>query len=111
VRLCASHELALGASIRFPFRRGEGFAFRTASGAVRAFVNVCPHRGQPVDVGDGRLFLPDGALECQAHGARFEADGGRCVGGPCAPGDALTPLRVMEGDGEVWLSEAEPDPD
>ena len=80
----------------------EGFALRTVTGAVRAYLNVCPHRAQPVDLGDGRLFLPSGEIECSAHGARFDADSGACTGGPCA-GNSLTSLAVEERDGALWL--------
>ena len=83
----------------------EGFAVRTQAGAVRAFVNVCPHRGQPVDLGDGRLWDKAGLLECQAHGAHFDAVTGECVQGPCE-GKSLTPLEVFEEAGEVFLRAA-----
>ena len=92
-------------SLRFPLPQGEGFALRDGSGAVRAYVNICPHRAQPVDVGDGRLWLPTGEIECQAHGARFDPASGNCTGGPC-DGRALTALSIEERDGAVWL----PDP-
>ena len=82
----------------------EGFAVRIASGAVRAWVNLCPHRGQAVDLGDGQLFTREGLLECQAHGAYFDADSGLCLAGAC-PGRALTPVRIEERDGAVWLTE------
>ena len=102
-------------SVRFPLGevRGrfgpvlrEGFAVRLADGSVRAYLNVCPHRGQPVDLGDGKLFTGGGALECQAHGALFEPDTGQCRSGPCF-GRALTPLNVHERDGALWLEEEE----
>jgi nitrite reductase/ring-hydroxylating ferredoxin subunit len=107
-RVCDLSELAAGASVRFELApaRGrfggiarEGFALLAPDGEPRAYLNVCPHRGQPVDVGDGRLRLPDGTLECQAHGAIFTAASGTCVGGPCA-GAGLTalPLEVRGAD-------------
>jgi len=92
------------------FRLGEmreGFAVLDEAGSVRAYLNVCPHRLQPVDVGDGRLWLKTGEIECQAHGARFHPATGACTGGPC-DGRTLTPLRVEERDREVWLAEPEP---
>ena len=92
-------------SVRFPLKPGfEGFAVLDANGAVRAYVNVCPHRAQPVDVGDGRLWLDSGEIECQAHGARFDPATGACTGGPCN-GRPLTPLAVENRDGAIWLAE------
>ena len=115
IRLFASGELPPGASRRFelgvsPGRFGpvqrEGFAFRLPDGSVRGYHNLCPHRGQPVDQGDGRLFTGGGALECQAHGALFEPDTGACRSGPCF-GRGLAPLELVERDGAVWLVERE----
>ncbi len=104
-------DLPPGGSIRFPLPplRGpfgplsvEGFAYRAPDGAVRAWVNLCPHRAQPVDVGDGRLFNSLGEIECHAHGARFDPSTGSCTGGPC-PDTCLQPLLVEEHDGSLWL--------
>jgi nitrite reductase/ring-hydroxylating ferredoxin subunit len=98
-------ELRVRGSVRFALGdRLEGFAVLDASGAVRAYLNVCPHRAQPVDVGDGRLWLDSGDIECQAHGARFDPATGACTGGPC-DGRSLTPLRVESRDREIWLAE------
>ena len=117
-RICSSAELSGGASVRFdlPPERGrfgpvpvEGFAYRAADGAVRAFLNVCPHRAQPVDVGDGRLFNPAGELECPAHGARFDAATGACVGGPC-DGRPLKRIVVQEREDSVWTAERSGEP-
>ena len=105
-RLCSSAELPPGTSIRFPLdgRRypEEGFVHRAPDGTVRAWVNVCPHRAQPVDLGDGRLFNALGEVECQAHGARFDPGTGVSVGGPC-DGLQLVPLPVLEDASGVWL--------
>jgi nitrite reductase/ring-hydroxylating ferredoxin subunit len=105
-RVCDLSELAAGASVRFELapaagRFGriarEGFALLAPDGAPRAYLNVCPHRGQPVDVGDGRLRLPDGNLECQAHGAIFAAATGACVGGPCAGAGLISLFLEVRG--------------
>jgi nitrite reductase/ring-hydroxylating ferredoxin subunit len=104
-RLCASDELRPGASIRFPLEpprpyADEGFAHRAADGSLRAWVNVCPHRAQPIDLGDERLFNAAGEIECQAHGARFDPSTGACIGGPCL-GNELRRLAIAESDGEI----------
>ncbi len=113
MKLFDSPQLQPGSSVRFPIRemRGaygpwtlEGFAVRIASGALRAWVNLCPHRGQAVDLGDGQLWTKSGLLECQAHGAYFDADSGLCVAGAC-PGRSLTPVGVEERNGAVWLTD------
>lgn len=112
MKLFAAADLRAGASVRFALgvvqgRFGpveqEGFALRGQDGRVRAYLNVCPHRAQPVDLGDGRLFLPSGEIECSAHGARFDPGTGACTGGPC-DGRSLTALAVEEREGQVWLT-------
>ena len=96
-----------GKSLRFVLDDGtEGFALRDRSGTMRGYLNVCAHRGQPVDLGDGKIFTRDGAIECQAHGALFDPATGICVGGPC-PGQSLKPLPLIERDRRVWLQDDE----
>ena len=105
MRLFALSALGPRESIRFALdAQREGFALRSPDGSVHAYLNVCPHRAQAVDLGDGRLWLPSGQIECSAHGARFEPATGACVGGPC-DGRALTPLTVEVRDGALWLAE------
>ena len=94
---------AVGGSVRFPLdERREAFALRTADGVLRVYLNVCPHRAQPVDLGDGRLYNRAGEIECAAHGARFDPATGACLGGPC-DGTGLLSLQIEERDGTAWL--------
>ena len=97
-------ELRPRESLRFPLGQLEGFAVRDASGSVHAYLNVCPHRAQPVDIGDGRLWLDSGEIECQAHGARFDPATGACTGGACF-GRGLTRLGIEQREGAAWLLE------
>jgi len=97
---------ALGGSVRFPLdARREAFAVRLPDGTLRAYHNVCAHRAQPVDLGDGRLYNAAGEMECAAHGARYDPATGACVGGPCE-GLALSSLNIEERDGAAWVEEA-----
>ncbi|HWE23460.1 MAG TPA: Rieske 2Fe-2S domain-containing protein, partial [Myxococcales bacterium] len=80
----------------------EGFAYRMPDGTIRAWVNLCPHRAQALDLGDGRLFNSLGEIECHAHGARFDASSGDCTSGPC-PGAVLQRVPIREESGTVWL--------
>jgi nitrite reductase/ring-hydroxylating ferredoxin subunit len=112
-KLFELRDLSDRASVRFPLPpiRGrfgplalEGFAYYASDGTVRAWVNLCPHRAQPLDLGDGRLFNSLGEIECAAHGARFEPSTGSCVAGPC-PSASLQPVRIREQDGAVMLDD------
>jgi nitrite reductase/ring-hydroxylating ferredoxin subunit len=75
-------------------------------GGVFAYLNQCPHAGGPLDF-EGQVLESSGRyLMCARHGAIFEPDTGKCVGGPCR-GARLTPLAVHEKtDGSVWLGHA-----
>jgi nitrite reductase/ring-hydroxylating ferredoxin subunit len=110
-RICSSSDLSGTASVRFELPRAsagivpmEGFAYRTADGSVRAWVNACPHRLQPIDLGDGQLFNRAGEIECAAHGARFDPATGICVGGPCER-SSLSGIPARELEGTVSIDE------
>jgi nitrite reductase/ring-hydroxylating ferredoxin subunit len=48
-----------------------------------------------------RYLTPDGRLIlCSWHGALYQVESGRCVGGPCA-GQALRPWPVTAQDGQI----------
>jgi len=80
----------------------EGVAVRLESGIV-AFQNVCPHLGFALDCHSSEFGESGGeVLECDAHGARFDVDSGRCVAGPCE-GERLEIFEVEtdESAGEI----------
>jgi nitrite reductase/ring-hydroxylating ferredoxin subunit len=88
--------------------RDGAFVHRLPSGEFRAWVNRCRHANLPLDWGDGRFIDDDGLIACRAHGARYETDTGRCVGGPCM-GKQLRPVKVeLEGDLVVATAVAHP---
>lgn len=60
---------------------------------VRAFHNVCPHAGRPLELAPGRFIVEDGYLICAAHGACFTIPEGECVAGPCR-GQSLAEVVV-----------------
>jgi len=77
---------------------------RDADGAVRAWLNVCPHAGRRLDWAPGQfLASKEGLLVCAVHGASFETAGGVCEAGPCR-GEALRAVAVEIRDGTVWLA-------
>ena len=72
-------------------------------GAVFGYVNSCPHRGTELDWQAGEVFDDAGLyLVCATHGALFEPDSGRCVGGPCQ-GASLNKVAIDVVDGAVYL--------
>ena len=106
VPLCAADAVAEGTGRGF--RLGEGteqvavFVVRWR-GALRAYVNACPHVGTPLDWLPDRFFDREGALLlCGTHGALFRPEDGVCVRGPCA-GRRLAPAAIAVEDGTTLL--------
>jgi len=105
--ICASAQLPeRGRGVRFSVERGgqtePAFAVRF-DGVVRAYLNRCAHVWVELDWAEGEFFDLSGLyLVCATHGAAYLPESGRCVAGPCK-GKALTPLRVTEVDGNVFL--------
>ena len=71
--------------------------------AVRAFHNVCPHAGRPLNWAPGRFLIENGLLICAAHGASFRIPDGQCVLGPCR-GQQLAEVGVAIVEGEVRVA-------
>jgi len=83
----------------WPFR---GFLVQV-NGRLRAYANVCPHKGHPLNLADDEFLVPGQALlRCASHGALFEPESGLCVFGPCA-GRSLTALECWVENGEVLV--------
>ena len=96
-------ELAEHPSMKFLVSAGAGV---TEALLVRfrerchAYWNRCPHLSLPLDWMENEFFDESGTLLiCANHGALFEPDTGRCVGGPCL-GRSLAPIEVDESDGK-----------
>lgn len=70
---------------------------------IRAFVNVCAHRRQPVVV-DAQPVRADGTIECEAHGAVYDARTGECREGPCVGARLLAVPLAFEA-GEVFAAD------
>ncbi len=104
--LCRADEIAEGQARGFLV--GEGIARRDVvlvrrDGALRAYVNSCPHQGTPLETFPDKFLNEDGSLlVCSTHGARFRVEDGVCVSGPCA-GKALARIACDVRDGVVVL--------
>lgn len=94
--LCAKEALGPGEAVLFEgVVRGEPrpcVLLGAAEGPV-AFVNVCAHRNRPVVVRERPLDPQNRTVECEAHGAIYEAASGECVEGPCV-GARLIPVAL-----------------
>ena len=78
--------------------RFHGFVVRQGD-AVYGYVDRCPHMGLPLAHQLDDYLTDDGTLiECDWHGALFEVDSGRCVGGPCVGCELQRwPVEIAKG--------------
>jgi len=71
-------------------------------GTVYGYLNQCAHVPTELDWQEGQFFDHSGLyLMCATHGAVYEPESGRCVGGPCRGGRLLA-LQVLECQGMVY---------
>lgn len=77
----------------------EAIVLLDEDGGLRAFLNRCQHLPIPLDGASGKFYGADPTLlVCGTHGARYRANDGGCVDGPCG-GRGLHPLSVeLDGD-------------
>ena len=105
-RLCASAELAeRGDAVLFDVLQwgqpARAFALRI-DGRVVAYLNRCAHVPTEMDWQPGQFLDSERQfIVCSIHGATYEPETGRCVGGPCGRG-RLVVIEVEERDGEVY---------
>ena len=67
---------------------------------VTALADSCPHQAMPLSSGE---LLPNGAVECPWHGARFDCETGRCRMGPATDDVATYPVTV-DAQGQVRVA-------
>ena len=104
--LCRRDDIADGAAAAVDALLSDGtetlIVFRDGEDA-RAWINVCPHAGRPLDWAPGQFLISRGTLICAVHGASFRTGDGLCVGGPCR-GQSLRTVPVRVEHGIVWLA-------
>lgn len=110
--LCDSHTLTEGHYHEFRFPLNELPAELLAMGPVdlivtrhqgqlKAWFNVCPHQGRPLNVAPNRFLVDEhNQLICCVHGAVFEPNQGKCVSGPCLNAH-LKAVVIEETEGQV----------
>ncbi|PTB18398.1 Rieske (2Fe-2S) protein [Trinickia symbiotica] len=112
VRVCASDELQDGgAGVRLAAKHcGEDAVvfFVRYGGGVYGYLNRCAHVPMELDWLEGQFFESSGLyLMCATHGAIYEPETGRCVGGPCRGARlrrvAVEERETPEGRAVFWL--------
>ncbi|KRB82994.1 hypothetical protein ASE00_13470 [Sphingomonas sp. Root710] len=116
---CREEEVAeAGQSVVFDIADDSILIVRASDGVLRAFYNVCPHRGRRLKDGNGNI---GDNIACRFHGWRWNARGENQfvldrenwnqTGGLCAADVDLGQVRVDTWDGWVFVtldSDAEP---
>ena len=80
--------------------RFHGFVVRKGD-RIFGYRDRCPHMGLPL-AQELDHYLTSGSelIACSWHGALFDIESGRCVGGPCA-GARLTPWPLVVADRNI----------
>jgi len=74
-------------------------------GAIRAFVNECPHLRMPLNwAPDTFMLRGQSLLICAHHGAQFDLGSGKCIGGACR-GTDLKRVRISINGDSIWLAQ------
>ncbi len=97
VALCRFEAIPDGTARNFVLQmrggRFHGFVVRKGAAAF-GYLDRCPHQGLPLARELDAYLTPSAThIACSWHGALFDIDTGRCVGGPCT-GQRLTPWPV-----------------
>ena len=107
VDLCAADELQDGGrAVLFDVVwKGEpqrAFALRH-EGQVRGYLNRCAHVPAEMDWNPGEfLDASRRFIVCSIHGAAYEPQSGRCVGGPCGQRSLISVTLSEEGGRIHW---------
>lgn len=106
IELCATDAIADGEARLFEREDGKervGVVLVRDGVGFHAYVNVCPHFGVPLDIGQGIKTFRKHIL-CVNHYAVFRFADGACVDGPCL-GASLDAVAVIVRDGRVLLDD------
>lgn len=105
IEICRIEEIPDGGARGFAVQ-GPGFAQRffilRCGGAIKAYVNSCPHLWSRLDY-ERDQFMDEagGFIRCDIHGALFRVEDGVCIDGPCLD-ERLVPAPVVERDGRLY---------
>lgn len=105
--ICAAEALSeAGRGVRFEIdyfgRSVPAFVVRY-EGHAHGYLNRCGHVPMQLDWTEGEFFdATKRDLLCSTHGAMYEAQSGRCIGGPCR-GTPLVKLTIFERDGKIYF--------
>ena len=100
-RVAAAGDVPAGTMLGVVTPAGARVCLLNVGGELRAVGDECPHQGFQLSVGE---LLPDGAIECVWHGARFDSCTGAVLRGPAEEG--LVRYEVCVADGNVYVGGA-----
>jgi nitrite reductase/ring-hydroxylating ferredoxin subunit len=74
-------------------------------GVAYGYLNQCVHMPRRLDGEEPYVFDGAGsAIRCTMHGITYRPETGECLSEICS-GQSLTPLRIEEHDGVVYLTD------
>ena len=94
MRICAVEDIKPGKSIRVKIGDEAIAIVRTSTGDVKAINDKCSH-GE-ISLSEG--FVDDSAIECWAHGAKFDLNTGKPLSLPAYEPVAVYEVIIENGD-------------
>ena len=91
-----------GKPILFQLPNGQKAFVIRWQGGLHGYINECQHASVPMDFEGDVLESERQFILCPYHGAIYQPDTGKCVGGPCR-GSTLDAVPVEERDHKIWL--------
>lgn len=102
-RICAAAEITSVHPLTVTTERGSfPLLVLRDGGAIRAYVNACPHQYLPLDYRGTNLLSADGLrLLCTAHGASFDKSTGAAIAGADC---GLEPVPVTQNGDHIVIA-------
>lgn len=97
IKICPLEDLKPGKAIRVKVGEHAIAIVRTPSGAVKAIDDKCSH-GE-ISLSEG--FVEEGAIECWAHGAKFDLNTGKPLNLPAY--EPVNTYEVLIENDEIYL--------
>jgi nitrite reductase/ring-hydroxylating ferredoxin subunit len=95
--IITADELKNAQAVNFIYK-GKKSILLYNDGQIRAFENICTHKGGPT-------ALKDNALVCEWHGAAFNPLTGEALKKPAPDGSTLPAVAIKELDGKIFVAE------
>ncbi|PZE28778.1 MULTISPECIES: non-heme iron oxygenase ferredoxin subunit [unclassified Curtobacterium] len=104
-KVCSESEIAVDSPMRVVVDGAPVAVVKDSAGTVHAIGDTCTHG----DISLSEGFVEDGALECWAHGSKFELTSGKPLNFPAYEPVPVYRVSIIDGDVYVDTSDVRAD--